>query len=353
MRNGLPDVRSRGERHPQLDGLRAFAVLAVVAHHTAPPKLFAAFGEIGVTCFFTLSAYLITGILLRARGSLGDTLRAFYARRAVRIVPAYYALLVVLLLANTPALRATWWWHAAYLSNWLVVVLGEFPPVVGHFWTLAIEEQFYLFWPLVVLVVPRRRLGLVCVTMATLALVTRATVAMITHSGARALTPTFSALDALAVGALLAWSGARARWPVAVVGLIVTVVSACAIETVAGVTMERLGIALVSVWLIDRAVRDRLPAVFTWRPLRWVGTISYGVYLWHPPIAWAIQRAVRDEPMAREISRGSWTMFVVVLALTLAVASLSWMVLERPVDALKRRFPYPGEDPVRVHPIAA
>jgi peptidoglycan/LPS O-acetylase OafA/YrhL len=108
---------------------------------------------------------------------------------------------------------------------------------------------------------------------------------------------------------------------------------------VPSVALGRFGMTILSLWLIDAAATDRLP-LFGWGPLRSLGTISYGVYLWHQPIAWGIRWAVRDDPIARETAAGGWAMLVVVSLATFLVAMLSWRVLERPLNALKERIPY-------------
>jgi peptidoglycan/LPS O-acetylase OafA/YrhL len=317
--------------------VRALAVLVVLAHHTGPARAVRGLGDAGVTCFFTLSAYLITGILLRTDAPVWTTLRAFYSRRALRIFPAYYLLLAVLLGANIPELRATWGWHAAYLSNWFFVAIGRWPPAVGHFWTLAIEEQFYICWPWVVLLVPRQHLGRVCLALVAVGLVTRAW--LVAPLGALCGVPTIAALDPLALGAWLAWSRARVRWPVALVGYGLALSAGPVGGTVYGRVAGPFGIALLSAWAIDAAARGRLPALFGRPMLQYIGAISYGIYLWHVPIAWTLLRLRGDDPLMPD--RGSVRDFAIVLALTVVIASLSWFALERPLNGLKRFAPYP------------
>src|SRR5262249_40880734 len=154
-----------GAYMPQLDGLRAVAVLAVVAHHTLPGPLVDALnpGAAGVRLFFVLSGFLITGILLGCRESMaqqgaGQALASFYARRFLRIFPLYYFALAVVLLAGVQEARDGAAWHLAYLSNVYGVRQGWLGSL-AHFWSLAVEEQFYLVWPALVLSLPRPWLG--------------------------------------------------------------------------------------------------------------------------------------------------------------------------------------------------
>src|SRR5258707_12985436 len=121
---------------------------------------------------FVLSGYLITGILLRCRRSIeagqsdvATALRRFYIRRFLRIFPPYYALLALMFMANFPGVRNTLWWHAGYASNFLFALQGSWTPwVTSHFWSLAVEEQFYVVWPFLILLVPRSRLVAVVIS---------------------------------------------------------------------------------------------------------------------------------------------------------------------------------------------
>jgi peptidoglycan/LPS O-acetylase OafA/YrhL len=322
----------------------------VVLDHTGGPS-FEDIGQHGVTLFFVLSAYLITGILLRARNDpLRRAIAIFYARRALRIFPAYYALLAVLLITDVPGLRSAWPWYAFYAANWRAALLGRWDSGVGHLWTLAIEEQFYLTWPVVVFLVPTRHIGRVCIALATLAVVTRGMLAAMSVEPIRVITPTIAVLDAFAVGALFAWyqhTRAIARWGLQwalAAGLAMTAHSIWLHEAHRGYILwlatERLGVSLISVSLLASAAAGVLPRVFAWRPVRAIGTISYGVYLWHLPIAWAVAAWAKRMPMARPIATGGLAMVIFVSASTIAVASVSWIALERPLNRLKRFVPY-------------
>src|SRR4051794_35296056 len=121
-------------------------------------------GHLGVFLFFVISGYLITGILLRGRqrivagdGSRGQLLRSFYIRRTLRIWPAFYAVLAIAWLCDLTGLRDTIWWHATFTSNILFYIKNEWLPwPTAHLWSLSVEEQFYLLWPLLILSVPER-----------------------------------------------------------------------------------------------------------------------------------------------------------------------------------------------------
>jgi peptidoglycan/LPS O-acetylase OafA/YrhL len=328
--------------------LRALAVGLVVVSHTASKRLFVVLcGPLGVTIFFVLSAYLITGILLRAKGApLGNSLRVFYARRAIRLVPAYFVCLAALYVANAPTIRTAWPWHALYLSNWYFLA-NSIPPASGHFWTLAIEEQFYLGWPLLVFLLPMRSIGKACGVAVLIGIASR------TLFGLAAIVtevPTPSIVDAFAIGAFLAWQrhlGLTRRWLkwAPWVGFLLLIValyySTPDGRSVVTAAMERFAMALMAVRFVDAAADGRLWRVFAWRPARVVGMLSYAIYLWHGPILWEIREWSASDPIARELAKGSIALFCLLTALTLPVALLSWFLVERPINAQKRRFPYP------------
>ncbi len=155
-----------GEHLDQLDTLRAFAVTAVLIRHFWPelqPGL--DLGARGVHLFFVLSGFLITGILLRSRALVEDSgrgtglaIRRFYIRRFLRIFPIYYLVLAVTWALGFPDVRSGIVWHLAYGSNILFAIENQWPPTTAHLWSLSVEEQFYLIWPLLMLLVPRRHL---------------------------------------------------------------------------------------------------------------------------------------------------------------------------------------------------
>lgn len=136
-------------RATEIDFLRAYAVLAVIATHSSRVVTVGITGYHGVLLFFVISGFLITGILLDARATNGPTrgiLTAFYARRFLRIFPIYYAVLFVAFVLGFQNVRAEIGWLLTYLSNWYFASRGFTGPA-SHLWSLAVEEQFYLFWP--------------------------------------------------------------------------------------------------------------------------------------------------------------------------------------------------------------
>ena len=140
-------------RQPQLDGLRAVAVAAVAwSHWERDYQAGIPFGA-GVHLFFVLSGFLITRILLDVRqaSDRGAAIRAFYIRRALRIFPAFYVTLLLAWIAGVPLVRESLAWHATYLSNVWIFQMDQWPGSISHLWSLAVEEQFYLAWPFLIL----------------------------------------------------------------------------------------------------------------------------------------------------------------------------------------------------------
>jgi peptidoglycan/LPS O-acetylase OafA/YrhL len=337
----------------QLDGVRAFAVLAVLLHHTLPEAVTSRvdLGGYGVRLFFVLSGFLITGILLKARAGgaaqgvrRGTILRAFYARRFLRIFPLYYAVLAIAYLGNAPGIREGIGWYVSYLSNYYFAAAGQFVGKSGsHLWSLAVEEQFYLIWPLLILFLPRR--GLPWLMAITVLAGPGSRLIFALWSGNNDLStrqPTPACLDALGLGALLAlfWQqGEMPRWMMrsALLGGTLLLIGFYIMQALnVGRTVQLVvgdtASALVFAWLVERAAAGMRGAggwlLACW-PLVYLGSISYGVYVYQNFIIWCFlppDRGVRQ--------------FVLVLGLTVAVAAASWHFFEKPLNNLKRFFPY-------------
>jgi peptidoglycan/LPS O-acetylase OafA/YrhL len=352
----------------QLDALRAFAVLGVLVYHYAPTtKSIAPFGVYGVRLFFVLSGFLITGILLR--GDTGDrsrTLRQFYARRFLRIFPAYYLVLFVAAALAVPGVRAGLGWHASYLSNYWFIFHDWHPPnYAGHLWSLAVEEQFYIVAPMVVLFAPRRHLPKILLFAAGAAIASRAGALAAGWNIGTPSVPTVACLDSLGLGALLAVTRSRGlsdswtRWALSF-GVLLLAVSISAsqmfnqgfssnllvfryaykgmldMQTVT----EDTAVALISVWLVagaSRGFRGLAGKVLSSTPLVYLGTISYGVYLYHYFMIWVFRR---EFGWIRKQHPNQGVYFLTLTTATIAVASISWFAYERPINGLKRYFPY-------------
>lgn len=318
---------------PQLDGLRCCAVLLVLWQHAGPRVGIRVLyqygiGIWGVWLFFVLSAFLISGILLRARDAgIRAALRRFYARRVRRIIPAYWVFLFAAILLGVPFVRGELAAHLVYFTHGMVGG-PPWPGATDHLWSLAVEEQFYIVWPAIVLLLPMRWIPRVLVVAGLGGVVLRATLPALpgtTLIGIECAMP--GALDSFALGGLLAYgwhTRPRRRFALAPVALAGVVLALAAGDGFWRFVTMPLAIALISVWLVDRAARSEWP-VLQWAPIRGIGRISYGVYLYHALVIYALAAA--------PLRAGSAVYMLTVVMLTLAVSALSFRYLERPILA--------------------
>lgn len=357
-----------------LDGLRGLAVLAVILYHatlfepgTGPVErsLLEAtrLGWAGVDLFFVLSGFLITRILVQSRGA-ENYFRVFYVRRFLRIFPLYYAsLLLLVLLFHVTAGESAWYW--LYASNVKMTIAGWPSMPLSHFWSLAVEEQYYLVWPLVVSLLPRRALAGLCAGL--LLVVPAARIAGyvlgVPDIGLYVLTP--FRLDALAAGSLLALvvprlSEPRRYIPHALATLSLSTLASGLVLAVAGDAfwgtppMLTLGFTFLAVvfaalvFLVIALPRDTLlPRILEWKPLRAAGKVSYAMYVFHWPVTFAL-RGAGFRPSAIAPGAAGWVAYLAVLLGAISLlAALSWMLMEGPCLALKDRISYrfPGEVP--------
>lgn len=347
---------------PQLDGLRAFAVFLVCLHHWT--EIGGELGIIGVQIFFVLSGFLITGILLREKSAVdsgeqtvGFSLRQFYIRRFLRIFPLYYFCLALFVVLDEFDAREVGAWHALYLSNVFFFLNGRFSDpfshYFAHFWSLAVEEQFYLFWPLLVLCVPIARLGYVIAAMILVAPISKA---LIYASGGTEFAShsvlLVSNLDTLGLGALAAWwqhTGREtppglvrpSRWLVPVSVAIIALLRV-GTRTEWLFLLDSLAVAVVGLYLVLSAAEGftgLAGRILSNGVMVYLGRISYGLYIWHmfaPPF-------LRNILAAFGLPE-SWNTGLIGFSLmtlwTVAAASLTWFTFERPLNELKKFFPY-------------
>ncbi len=199
-------------REPQLDGLRAIALLAVFYSHFWDGS--STLGDIGVRFFFVLSGFLITNILLDAKGhdNHAASITVFFARRAARIWPPYFLTLGFCSLAagalRLPMMHESLPWHALFLSNIWYATHGSEPWALRHLWTLAVEEQFYLIWPFVILAMPSRHFLKLCGALVFCTILYRVCAFALGKVDEANALP-FDSIDALAAGAALSFLSLR------------------------------------------------------------------------------------------------------------------------------------------------
>jgi peptidoglycan/LPS O-acetylase OafA/YrhL len=346
---------------PQLDALRTFAVFAVMIHHFWPEAtLNLPLGFVGVQLFFVLSGFLITGILWPAREAVQSgrwpaptVFGRFYARRVLRIFPLFYGTLAVLFVVGISDVRDSWIWHVSYLSNVHFAMLGWFPLHISHLWSLAVEEQFYLVWPFVVVLTPTRFLLPVLTAIAATGPAYRWLGGVLDVDWMWTFTPLLANVDGLALGGILAYAWARdlslrsrMAWIGAWIGtpLVIGLSTLSMLHISLGMAhavLEYTIWAAFFVWLVDGAARGFTGGagrVLELRPLLYLGQISYGLYVLHPLIIglarWTFHRLGRPYPNQPAV------MFVILVAATIVVAACSWHLYEKPLNDLKRRFDF-------------
>ncbi|HTZ91217.1 MAG TPA: acyltransferase family protein [Streptosporangiaceae bacterium] len=346
-----------------LDGLRALAVLAVIAYHV--DLGWAQGGLLGVGIFFTLSGYLITDLLMAQQATTGRLqLLRFWQRRARRLLPALFVMLTVVTAwvalvqrAQLPALRGAVAAAVCYVSNWWLIAQNSSyfarfapPTPLGHLWSLAVEEQFYLLWPWLImagLYLTRRqhegaRRGLLAGGTLALAAVSCGLMIALYHPGydpTRVYDGTDTRAFALLIGAALAIAlpsrempaqvSRRARLRLDGLGAAGLIVIALLIWRTSQYSpflyrggMVLLSVATAAVVLAVVSPAGRLGTLLGWSPLRWLGVRSYGIYLWHYPIIVLTTPASgRETPLRATLQVGA----------SIVVAALSWRLVEEPI----------------------
>ena len=389
---GTDDKMPSDRRFASLDGLRAIAILLIIIHNAGSVnggadgialKLWAVLsnaGWVGVQLFFALSGFLITRILLDAKGEPG-WLRSFYARRVLRIMPLYYAFLffVFVIAPHIDALRPLstggtlndgWFW--AYLANW-VTPFGHQAAGLPHLWSLAVEEQFYLLWPLIIAIASERVVVRVAALTVIAALATRAAVHAIYPESIATLAAyswTIARADAIVLGGLVAvgvrhpriLAFMRAHLWSAFVAVSLAVLVTLAVQRglsseglvgdfvnkpLSGIMSALLVLACVSgslPGLARNAVEGKLVRGLSRPTLTTIGKYSYGIYVMHMPVHVLLRGSFHDL-LANGSGSSRFNAHVGYSALVFTISTLlafvSWHLLEQRFLSLKRYFPMP------------
>ena len=335
-------------RLPALDGLRAVAVAVVVAYHAGFPIP----GDLGVSLFFVLSGFLITWLLLVEFQRTGTiSFRQFYIRRTFRIFPAYYGFLVVSFLADS-VLGDRWsltliWSALTYTVNYYNAFTGGHHSTIAHAWSLAIEEQFYLIWPAVFLVAAGWGRSWLARTMGVLigAVAAWRTVLVLTDTAS--VTYVYNAFDTrfdqLAIGCLLAVVATTPRSDH--VAFLLSRFAWAPLLTIAAILFSRSGVStswhysagftvdafLLAVLIVQLMLltHSALWKWLEWGWVRWLGLLSYPIYLYH---IWGLGAGKKVPGVGPELQ------VVAGIAITLGLAAASYYALEKPALALRDRL---------------
>jgi peptidoglycan/LPS O-acetylase OafA/YrhL len=379
----VPSKATKRFYRPELDSLRFFAFLAVFLFHVTPrdPAAYshhpfvpratvpwicgiAGAGAFGVDLFFALSAYLITGLLLREKAVRGHIdVKAFYARRILRIWPLYFLFIAVA--AAIPiwdhAQKLPWPYVAGYLllaGNWVYAFRGLPASVAIPLWSISIEEQFYLFWPPILRRITRRRLVYVVTVLLALANLARILLVATHASGAAIEYNTFARIDPIAFGILAACLlgdrlphfspatrfglalAALLTW--ALIGAYAHLNAPQAAAPVIGTLVGRPLSALAAAAMLVAFIGAKGPArILTFPGFVYLGKISYGLYVYHIAGVLIAERLLRNSATGRHTGAA-----LLGFLLTIAFSAISYRWFESPFLRLKDRFAVVRSRPV-------
>lgn len=332
---------ARNNYYRNLDSLRFIAAFCVILCHWLPNKArFYNFGKLGVDVFFVISGFLITEILLRYKqkvkdtdGGTGPALKKFYVRRTIRVFPVYYLFLIICFLIREPDLGHRWIYLFTYTTNFYMYHAKDWIYPMDHLWSLAVEEQFYLLWPFIILFI----------------------IFSIGRSEFFFVLPP-SCISTLAFGALLALvkqnNGKLYSFLIAQAGQLTVVflvlMSLCLFLGNTPYMLRHLTVSCFAFSWICLSINTRnrwYNKIFSNPVSSYLGKISYGIYLFHHHIPWLVRNLNGRETrhnigliqLLPYIGNGYLT-FAEQFLLLIAICSLSWFLFEKPILGLKERF---------------
>ncbi|MBE0391140.1 acyltransferase [Flavobacterium sp. PL002] len=344
---------------PGLNGIRAIAVIFVILSHRFPADSIVnifPIGSYGVDVFFVLSGFLISRTLffqIIGDKEVGLTnltiIKKFFIKRSLRIFPIYYLLLLFMFLTGGiigNQFRENILWYVFYGSNYLNYYENRWFGSLAHLWSLSVEEQFYIFWPLLLLFVFKKRILLFIGL-----LIIIGTCAPFFYSGLGNIL-TISCVNAFGIGALLAYVEIiRPDYEILFVKiskliLLPIVLLVCIHNIVAVIPFfsERLAISLLAIAIIGYCRYDSKSILVTYildnKVLNFIGIISYGIYLYHNIVpkywVWVLQKIGWITPAS--INKFSYLEFLIQTVFIIGISYLSWVIVEKPILKLKERI---------------
>lgn len=351
--------------YKQLDSLRAISIILVIIQHWYPETLVSKFflpGMIGVNTFFVISGFLISDILIanrliaEKRGiKKSKVLFSFYIRRFLRIFPIYYLTLFFLLYINLFHIRDTQWWYISYTMNWNMYLTNSWM-LFGHIWSLCVEEQFYLIWPLIMLFIPLKHLKKTILIILIISPVGRMITFLITKNDFVFALP-ISSFDGFCIGAILAYlynfkikevESSVFKRRIRILSFIslfclITIlyfhynnyfstnIAAYYFQVI--LFMSLLGYCIV--YYITQEVKGFLGYLLQTRLLLFIGKISYSLYLFHNILEHVIGRFGFGEILP---FKGYYRL--IYMLILVFISTLSWYLFEKPINGLKKHYPY-------------
>lgn len=342
----------------QIESLRAISVLPVLLSHwiNKPWIEKVPIATMGVDIFFVISGFLITGILLtykaeieQAKATTFQGLKVFYIRRFLRIFPIYYLVLLIAFLFNKNAIGDSIWWHVGYLSNIYIIKLGHWPGVISHFWSLSVEEHFYIIWPFLILLVPLKHLGKFMWLVWGGAILLRL---FFYFAGYHYLWQgifSLNCFDRLAIGGLLAlgfhlnsdWLinkfvlNKTLGWVLFSMYITYLIVAFVIHGNVydSYIVFGNILLALNCCYVIANTrfgIKGTLGNLLNMPWLIKLGGLSYGVYLFHNFVPGMLMGLKYPEQL--------WIRLIMYFAVTVAIAFVAHRLIEKPINKLKEHF---------------
>lgn len=354
---------------PQFDSLRAIAVLLVLCHHWFEKSSFFSFlksGPLGVNIFFVLSGFLITAILLKSRKQVEDktlgratAFKNFYIRRTLRIFPIYYLLLFIFLFFNDAELKENAVYYFSYTANYLYYSEQFFSAHFAHLWSLAVEEQFYLFWPWLVVLISRRLLPYL---IGLLLVIGVSSNYIFTDHGwwVQILTP--ACFDAFAIGGMLAYLIAYRQDIIQQIQPVYNyvfygattlfILNLCGYSILPTRTVQALFALTLLYYCLFKNNNKIANYILNNKGLIQLGKISYGIYLYHlfvPEVwSWMIKKFASYNVdlffngAMPEALKPAW-LFLQEFSFLILICVISWRLIEKPINSLKKLFEHKVE----------
>ncbi len=356
----------------QLDGLRFVAIALVLVDHFTAAINKIPIGPLGVNLFFVLSGFLITRILITSRqkfkdepGGFRQYFKRFFIRRSLRIFPVYYLCILVLFVFDVPPVREKISWFVLYGSNIYMALHQTWMGVVDHFWSLSVEEQFYIIFPLVIFFLPKKWLVPAFVMMLAGSIVFRLYFFLAGYNWIVNYVSMPACLDAFGLGAFMAWlllfrPEQYKRLFGSNYGVLLGLLFWAGIvywsktfdqpKNIATDVWERLAGAVFCFFLIGKGVLGYGGAMKLFLEnsiVLYLGKISYGLYAYHnlvynhfhsPPTHPTLRALRKIEQIVPAVAHNIVFESVFFFLVTVMVASLSWYLMEKPINGLKDRW---------------
>ncbi|MBL7817057.1 MAG: acyltransferase [Saprospiraceae bacterium] len=353
MQNIKQDIT---HRYKALDGLRFLAVLCVIASHNLNSKTVYIFGHLSLDTFFVMSGFLIINILFYLKDKIdirklnvGNALKIFYIRRTLRIFPIYYFTLLMIWLFYNKDVNGRMFWHLSYLTNFYVLKVGDWTgELIENYWSLAVEEQFYIIMPLLIFLIPKKYSPVLLIFCVFIALIQRGYVFHMNRNYLESYLMMPACLDAFAMGGFLAYTvnqqlfyiqkWIKSIWFCSFVLVFAVLTAWHEIfdwASIWHIVFQRFSFALLGVYLITYCISDAKDIFhrFLGTPFMvWGGKVSYGMFLFESIVAlWTPQDILSQHEILK---------FMLHAVLSFILASVAQILIERPFNRLKDHFSY-------------